>query len=51
MRAWNLTYTLGKYLPPIAEAFRYFIPERGEPFLISEFQEHHLNLMQNTIKP
>lgn len=51
MRAWNLTYTLGKYLSPTAEAFRYFILERGEPFLISEFQEHHLNLMQNTTKP
>ena len=51
MRAWNLTYTFGKYLSPTAEAFCYFILERGEPFLISEFQEHHLNLMQNTIKP
>ncbi|MDP2379605.1 MAG: LysR substrate-binding domain-containing protein, partial [Pseudohongiella sp.] len=51
MRAWNLTYTLGKYLSPTAEAFRYFILERGERCLISECQEHHLNLMHNTIKP
>lgn len=37
VRAWNLVHTLSKVLSPAAEAFRYFILERGEGFLAARF--------------
>ncbi|MDO8275518.1 MAG: LysR substrate-binding domain-containing protein, partial [Serpentinimonas sp.] len=37
VRAWNLVHTLSKVLSPAAEAFRYFILERGESFLAERF--------------
>lgn len=33
VRTWNLVHLLAKVLSPAAEAFRYFILERGETFL------------------
>jgi len=36
-RAWNCVHTLSKLLSPAAEAFRYFILERGEAFLAEQF--------------
>lgn len=40
VRAWNVVHTLSKLLSPAAEAFRYFILERGEVFLAEEFGRH-----------
>ncbi len=37
MRRWNVVNTAGKQLSPAAEAFRYFILERGEQHLASMF--------------
>ena len=37
MRRWHVVNTLGKTLSPAAEAFRYFILERGEAFLAEHF--------------
>lgn len=37
VRAWNCVHTLSKMLSPAAEAFRYFMLERGEAFLAQEF--------------
>lgn len=37
MRRWHVVNTLGKTLSPAAEAFRYFILERGEAFLAKHF--------------
>ena len=37
VRAWNCVHTLSKLLSPAAEAFRYFMLERGERFLAAEF--------------
>jgi DNA-binding transcriptional LysR family regulator len=33
MRTWNVVHLLSKVLSPAAEAFRYFMLERGEAFL------------------
>ena len=33
MRTWNIVHLLSKVLSPAAEAFRYFMLERGEAFL------------------
>jgi DNA-binding transcriptional LysR family regulator len=40
VRAWNCVHTLSKMLSPAAEAFRYFVLERGESFLASQFGRH-----------
>lgn len=40
VRAWNVVHTLSKLLSPSAEAFRYFILERGESFLAEHFGRH-----------
>lgn len=40
VRAWNVVHTLSKLLSPAAEAFRYFILERGEIFLAEQFGRH-----------
>jgi DNA-binding transcriptional LysR family regulator len=37
MRRWHVVKTHAKTLSPAAEAFRYFILERGESFLASQF--------------
>ena len=37
MRRWHLVHNLAKTLSPAAEAFRYFILERGEAFLAKHF--------------
>ncbi|MDZ4283032.1 MAG: LysR family transcriptional regulator [Hydrogenophaga sp.] len=40
VRAWNVVNTLSKLLSPAAEAFRYFVLERGESFLAEHFRQH-----------
>ena len=40
VRSWNVVHTLSKLLSPAAEAFRYFILERGEGFLAEQFGRH-----------
>lgn len=40
LRAWNVVHTLSKVLSPAAEAFRYFMLERGEAYLASRFGAH-----------
>lgn len=37
MRRWHVVHNLAKTLSPAAEAFRYFILERGEAFLAKHF--------------
>lgn len=37
LRAWNVVHTLSKVLSPAAEAFRYFMLERGEAYLAQQF--------------
>jgi len=37
MRRWHVVNNLAKTLSPAAEAFRYFILERGEAFLAKQF--------------
>lgn len=37
VRAWHVVHTLAKLLSPAAEAFRYFVLERGEPFLAERY--------------
>jgi DNA-binding transcriptional LysR family regulator len=44
MRRWHVVNNLAKTLSPAAEAFRYFILERGEAFLAKHFA-HHLDLL------
>jgi LysR family transcriptional regulator, low CO2-responsive transcriptional regulator len=34
MRTWNLVHLLSKVLSPAAEAFRYFVLEEGEAWLV-----------------
>jgi hypothetical protein len=34
MRTWHVVHLQSKVLSPAAEAFRYFVIERGEPLLI-----------------
>nr|WP_233168037.1 LysR family transcriptional regulator [Xylophilus sp. ASV27] len=40
VRAWNVVHTLSKLLSPAAEAFRYFVLERGESFLAEHYGRH-----------
>jgi hypothetical protein len=40
LRAWNVVHTLSKLLSPAAEAFRYFVLERGEAYLAEQFGRH-----------
>jgi DNA-binding transcriptional LysR family regulator len=40
VRAWNVVHTLSKVLSPAAEAFRYFVLERGEAYLAQNFAAH-----------
>ena len=40
VRSWQCVHTLSKVLSPAAEAFRYFVLERGEPFLAAQFGGH-----------
>jgi DNA-binding transcriptional LysR family regulator len=44
MRRWHVVNNLAKTLSPAAEAFRYFILERGEAYLAKHFA-HHLDLV------
>ena len=37
---WNVVHTLSRMLSPAAEAFRYFVLERGESFLAEHFSRH-----------
>ena len=37
VRRWNCVHTLAKMLSPATEAFRYFVLERGEGFLATQF--------------
>jgi DNA-binding transcriptional LysR family regulator len=37
VRAWNVVHTLSKLLSPAAEAFRYFMLERGEAHLATTY--------------
>ena len=37
MRRWHVVKALAKTLSPAAEAFRYFVLERGEAFLANQF--------------
>jgi hypothetical protein len=37
MRRWHVVNNQAKTLSPAAEAFRYFILERGEAFLANQF--------------
>lgn len=39
VRAWNVVHTLSKLLSPAAEAFRYFVLERGEAYLAESFPD------------
>ena len=39
MRRWHVVVNHGKHLSPAAEAFRYFMLERGEAFLAAMFAE------------
>ncbi len=41
MRRWNIVAAAGRQLSPAAEAFRYFILERGEAHLASMFNREH----------
>ena len=38
MRTWNIVQLQSKLLSPAAEAFRYFIIERGEAHLVAHDQ-------------
>jgi LysR family transcriptional regulator, low CO2-responsive transcriptional regulator len=40
MRRWHIVNNLSKTLSPAAEAFRYFMLERGEKFLAEHFHRH-----------
>ncbi|MBV8617549.1 MAG: LysR family transcriptional regulator [Curvibacter sp.] len=40
VRGWNVVHTLSKLLSPAAEAFRYFVLERGESYLAQQFARH-----------
>jgi DNA-binding transcriptional LysR family regulator len=40
VRAWNVVHTQSKLLSPAAEAFRYFMLERGEDYLAQQFGMH-----------
>jgi hypothetical protein len=40
VRAWNVVHTQSKLLSPAAEAFRYFVLERGEAYLAESFPAH-----------
>jgi len=40
VRAWNVVHMLSKLLSPAAEAFRYFVLERGEAYLAENFGRH-----------
>jgi DNA-binding transcriptional LysR family regulator len=40
VRAWNVVHTQSKMLSPAAEAFRYFMLERGEKELAHQFGDH-----------
>ena len=42
VRAWNVVHTLSKLLSPAAEAFRYFVLERGESWLAENFPPHFM---------
>jgi LysR family transcriptional regulator, low CO2-responsive transcriptional regulator len=40
VRAWNVVHMMSKLLSPAAEAFRYFVLERGESYLAEHFGRH-----------
>jgi DNA-binding transcriptional LysR family regulator len=40
MRRWHVVNNLSKTLSPAAEAFRYFVLDRGESFLAQQFAKH-----------
>jgi LysR family transcriptional regulator, low CO2-responsive transcriptional regulator len=48
VRAWNVVHMLSKLLSPAAEAFRYFVLERGEVYLAEHFSRH-LNLKRDGV--
>ena len=42
VRAWNLVSTQAKLLSPAAEAFRYYMLEHAEAYLIAQFGRFHM---------
>jgi DNA-binding transcriptional LysR family regulator len=51
MRRWHVVNNLAKTLSPAAEAFRYFILERGESFLAEQFARHDVAHGGRAIRP
>ena len=51
VRAWNVVHTLSKLLSPAAEAFRYFVLERGEAYLAENFMAHFATREPGTPDP
>lgn len=49
MRRWHVVHNLAKTLSPAAEAFRYFILERGEAFLAEHFPDGPLPATQPAV--
>jgi len=43
MRRWHVVNNAAKTLSPAAEAFRYFILDRGEAFLAEQFSRHDVS--------
>ena len=50
VRAWNVVNTLSKLLSPAAEAFRYFVLERGESYLAENFPAHFMAPDRGTVE-
>ena len=51
MRRWHVVNNLAKTLSPAAEAFRYFMLERGEAFLAEHFARHDVSHQGSAIRP
>jgi hypothetical protein len=51
MRRWHVVNNLAKTLSPAAEAFRYFILERGEAFLAQQFARHDTPKKNLAVRP
>jgi len=50
MRRWHVVNNLAKTLSPAAEAFRYFMLERGEAFLAEHFARHDVSHQGGAIR-
>ena len=51
MRRWHIVNNFAKTLSPAAEAFRYFMLERGEAFLAQQFAKHDVSHTGGAIRP